>query len=597
MEAVSPIIPIATVGGRALGDEDRLPEELEDHLVRGPEVGEYALGSDDGLGGEHVGRAAEAEVGEEMEEEDVHEEFGEAVERMGQVTPTMPSAEEVAQHNISHIPYRSWCRHCVRGKGRAMHHQQHRELDRDRARQRPRIHMDYFYLGPREEDKSLPLLAIIEEQSQRTFSVAMPCKGVEHQYPVAVAVRLLRALGLQGGVIKTDTERSIVALRNAVQRSLPDLGFEDAVKGESESNGLIENTVEKLQAQARTLKSHVEERYGLKLNPRHPVLVWLVDYCGTLLSRFRRGPDGFTPYERSTGKAWKIKMPEFAECVLYQPLKGERSTEGKMQPKFQDGIYLGIQEATAMRWIGTPDGVVRAWTVKRRPDEEKWRPEQLAAMIGLPWQLNAPGERTSGRPFDQLPAEIRIELEDEPGEPQAPAVGVEKKGRTYVPRGLYIRRDVELQEYGYTPGCDGCHAAENGLTHRPHSRVCKARIAEEVKKTEAGRRRLDAVSGREDRFVVAVHEKAEREKRDSLEAGGEQKRQRRTATEAHRKPCTDALMQPHAGRMRSRTFSGLAGSHQALQVRYCSSTRCTTSKFPSTAMTSRLWDLKMTFSG
>ena len=28
-----------------------------------------------------------------------------------------PSKEEVAKHNVTHLPYRSWCRHCNMGRG------------------------------------------------------------------------------------------------------------------------------------------------------------------------------------------------------------------------------------------------------------------------------------------------------------------------------------------------------------------------------------------------------------------------------------------------------------------------------------------------
>ena len=28
-----------------------------------------------------------------------------------------PSPEEVEKHNATHIPFRSWCSHCVKGKG------------------------------------------------------------------------------------------------------------------------------------------------------------------------------------------------------------------------------------------------------------------------------------------------------------------------------------------------------------------------------------------------------------------------------------------------------------------------------------------------
>ena len=242
--------------------------------------------------------------------------------------------------------------------------------------------MDCFQLGKKSDDSALPLLAIVDEKSQRVFSVALPGKGVV-QYNTAIVVKLLKCLGLQDAVLKTDTERSLVALRSAAQLRLPGIGFEDAVKGESQTNGPIESAVGRLQAQARTLKSSLESRYGISIGPRHPILCWLVDYCGTLLSRFQRGADGFTPYERSTGKKWRIELPEFGECVWYQPLKGERD-RSKLEAKFEPGIYLGIQEGTAMRWIGTAEGVVRTWTIKRKPEEEKWRADELSSFVGLP---------------------------------------------------------------------------------------------------------------------------------------------------------------------------------------------------------------------
>ena len=34
--------------------------------------------------------------------------------------PTIPSEVEVEEHNLTHLPYRSWCEHCVRGRGKEM---------------------------------------------------------------------------------------------------------------------------------------------------------------------------------------------------------------------------------------------------------------------------------------------------------------------------------------------------------------------------------------------------------------------------------------------------------------------------------------------
>lgn len=444
------------------------------------------------------------EVRDAVASGDLHAEHEEVPMRMGQATPFKPSEAEVAEHCISHVPYRDWCVHCVRGRGRAQAHRRKHESDVEKGRKRPMVHMDYFYLGARAEE-TLPLLAMLDESSGRMFSLTMPCKGVEHQYCVAAVVKLMRCLGLQDAVIKSDTERSLVALRTAVQGKLPGVGCEDAVKGESASNGAVEAAVGRLQGQARTLKSCLEEHYNFKIPAKHPVLCWLVDYAGTLISRFLRGPDGRTAFERSTGRPWRIRLPEFGECVLYQPLRGEREPK-KIEPRFELGVYLGVQEGTAMRWIGTAEGTVRTWTIKRLPEEEKWQKEILEAVIGLPWQLRPSVARDAEA--QRLPVEIVLpEVEDEP----KPAVETKKRG--YVPRGIYVRRDVELRDFGYTEGCDGCERAKAGLSHRQHSSACKQRIMHELNKTEEGRKRVQQMESRGEKYLVAFHEREERKKR------------------------------------------------------------------------------------
>jgi len=89
-----------------------------------------------------------------------------------------------------------------------------------------------------------------------------------------------------------------------------------------------------------------------------------------------RGADGRTPYERSARKPWRLKLPEFGEGIWYQPLKGEKEGS-KLEPKFERGIFLGVQEGSAPKWIGTNEGVVRAWSVKRRPEAERWVVDDL----------------------------------------------------------------------------------------------------------------------------------------------------------------------------------------------------------------------------
>ena len=458
----------------------------------------------------------EGDVGEaEVSQEVLHEEFEEKVERIGLPKPLQPTAFEVAEHNISHVPYRSWCEHCVRGKARTSAHPT--SAGAKLADQRPTIAMDYFYLGKKEDD-SLPILGVVEETSQRCFSLTLPSKGLTHQYNLAVLSRVIKVLGVQFGVLKSDTERALVALRDAVQAKFPNLSVENATKGESASNGLIEATIGKMESQARTLKSALQARYGIEIGPKHAILPWLVDYAGATLSRYARGADGRTPYERSARKPWRLKVPEFGECIWYQPLKGEK-VGSKLEPKFEKGIFLGVQEGSALKWIGTDAGVVRAWSIKRRPEDERWMVDELNHLIGLPWQLKPPAEASKkldvGGEID-----LQVAVDDPPSEP---LVVREKRKKGYVPRGIYIRKDVELQQFGYTPGCDGCIAAERGLGHRQHSSTCKERIAAELEKTSEGKMRLELIRKREEEHIVNYHEAEERKRKAETSPGASSK--------------------------------------------------------------------------
>ena len=57
--------------------------------------------------------------------------------------PMQPTAAEVEQHRITHLPFRSWCRECV--EGRALGERRRCKGD-DGERRIPVISFDYFYI-------------------------------------------------------------------------------------------------------------------------------------------------------------------------------------------------------------------------------------------------------------------------------------------------------------------------------------------------------------------------------------------------------------------------------------------------------------------
>ena len=69
--------------------------------------------------------------------------------------PGRPTKQEVAEHCVTHWPFRSWCRHCVMGRASASPHRSRTEGDREFSRERiPTISVDYCFMGTAADDES-----------------------------------------------------------------------------------------------------------------------------------------------------------------------------------------------------------------------------------------------------------------------------------------------------------------------------------------------------------------------------------------------------------------------------------------------------------
>ncbi len=58
-------------------------------------------------------------------------------------TPEMPTRSEFLDHCVTHYPYRSWCKHCVEGRGREFPHRLHGISTRGV----PTVSFDYAFVG------------------------------------------------------------------------------------------------------------------------------------------------------------------------------------------------------------------------------------------------------------------------------------------------------------------------------------------------------------------------------------------------------------------------------------------------------------------
>lgn len=110
---------------------------------------------------------------------------------------------------------------------------------------------------------------------------------------------------------------------------------EESKTGDSRANGCCEVAVRETKRQVKAMKSALEEKLDIKIGERHPILAWIG--IGMQTSRFRAGPDGRTPYERSR-RRWLRPSVVFGERVWFKPLKsyGIGPWEG-----MKEGLFLG----------------------------------------------------------------------------------------------------------------------------------------------------------------------------------------------------------------------------------------------------------------
>ena len=141
------------------------------------------LPCEDDAGYAHVGDAeAQYQPGEEqLVESDVLDAEEDVVVQPAECLPVpkSPSAREIAVHNLTHLPYRSWCRHCVAAR---RPNSQHRTLSSQRST--PLLVADYCFLEDQEDAQKATVLVACLYPSRSMLATSVPAKGPD---PVAVA--------------------------------------------------------------------------------------------------------------------------------------------------------------------------------------------------------------------------------------------------------------------------------------------------------------------------------------------------------------------------------------------------------------------------
>jgi hypothetical protein len=253
--------------------------------------------------------------------------------------PMMPSAEERREHEMTHLPFRSWCRHCLRGRGKE---EPCRRISCD-GEGLPEVHVDFMFMGEEKEGKTLAVLVGRERKTRATVATVVPRKSTG-EWVSRRLMAWLRELGVEFNdiIVKSDNVPALVSMVEAWGRLRAVKGggkmvVEHSPVHSSQSNGVVERGIQAVQGMIRTMRSALEEKWGVKLEVVHPVWSWMAEYAAFLLTRCEVGKDGKTAYERLKGKKAKVQGMEFGEGVMWKRRR-EGGPLGKLTCMWEDGV-------------------------------------------------------------------------------------------------------------------------------------------------------------------------------------------------------------------------------------------------------------------
>ena len=478
--------------------------------VRPPEYFSTHVGATDG----DIDEASEGD-GSQCKEKERREEImpledgdDEALTPKGVTAPSPPSRQERLEHELTHLPFRSWCEFCVKGKCKADQHRSTGQLAESTV---PVVSFDYAFMGDKntegqseevlDEDSKdeamdnevMKLLVGRDARSRVCCAIPVPQKGLNPaEWSVREGLTFLKFLGYTSVVLKSDQEAALRVVMDKMRTHRGDQTqtmSELSPVGDSKSNGLVERTIQTIEGQIRTLRCAFEARVNRKLTPGGALFSWLVIHAANLINLYEVGKDGKTPYQRLRGRKLHPDLIEFGECVHYLPLN--HLDLGKAEPRWKDGVFLGIRIDSGEKLIGTPEGVIKVRSIRRKLEAERWVAEQHDALTCLPWK---PYSNT-----DDDTILMRPPVASTVAHPSETAKQVHRDEER-VPRSFTIQKR-DLVNYGYSPGCPGCYAAANDRRYKPHTAECRQRIEKAMLEDEEGTNRVKEAKHREDAYL------------------------------------------------------------------------------------------------
>ena len=289
------------------------------------------------------------------------------------IVPVLPSEAEVEQHELTHLPFRSWCRHCVRAKGK----------------ESPQTICSWAWT-----ERRSPFQLVYDGSTKAFFANVVPCKGTSHAYAERAVAHNVLSTGHQKVILQRDQEPSIIDVKHKAGTHIPtEIVYEARPVGDINANGSTERANQTIQGLIRAIKDYTERQIGATLGLDSSVLKWLVRHAAWTVTTFHVGSDGKTDHQRIRGKPFNQQTAAFGEQILFKPHK-TTGPQHKLAVNWMDGCWLGFNTRTGEHIVSNNAAVVSCRSIRGRNKEERWNREMLLAILGNPWSLQ---DGTRGR--------------------------------------------------------------------------------------------------------------------------------------------------------------------------------------------------------
>ena len=131
--------------------------------------------------------------------------------------PVELTTQEIAERNLTHIPFRSWRPCCVAAKAKQWPHRKS-TVKEDAEEIVPSIHADHRFMRDDEVAENVTVINVKEKNTQMFSAHVVRKKGNENEEAARI-IKDIEKMGSIGRIIvKTDKENSILAVAKEIKR-------------------------------------------------------------------------------------------------------------------------------------------------------------------------------------------------------------------------------------------------------------------------------------------------------------------------------------------------------------------------------------------